>query len=299
MKTFNELYTEALDQAQDSSAEATTLIKSAINQGVKKFRSKIRKDYFNEEKTFSTVGDQQYYQMPEDCIRPDNVIITIGGVKYVLDYVDTKEDWYNLNQTVTTSDIPENFWVKGADQFGIYPVPSTSVSSAGLLIYQRKQKEMSVADYTTGTITVTNNSAAVVGSGTTFTALMVGRVLMVEDAGGENRLGYKIAGYTDATHITLEQTYAGPTGGSKTYRIGEAPDIPEEYHESLVDYALFRYYLKRRDRGMVRDMKALFETALEECEADYSSNIVSHYSRARRPSRLGAFTRGADSISGS
>lgn len=299
MKTFNELYSEAAEQAQDSSATSLVLLKSAINQGVKKFRSKIRKDYFNEEKTFSTVANQQYYQMPEDCIRPDTVIITIGGTKYPLTYVDTKEDWYMLNQSVTTSDIPENYWVKGADQFGIYPIPSTSVSAAGLLIYQRKQKDLSVADYTTGTVTMTNNSAAVVGSGTTFTALMVGRTLMVEDAGSENRVGYKIAGYTDATNITLEQTYAGPTGSGKTYRIGELPDIPEEYHESLVDYALFRYYLRKRDRSMVRDMRSLFEAALEECEAEYSSNIVSHYSRARRPARLGAFTRGADPITGS
>lgn len=299
MKTFAEIKAETLDQAQDSSAGATTLIGSAINQGIKKFRAKIRRDYFNEEKTFSTVASQQYYQMPEDCIRPDTIIITIGGTKYTLTYVDTKEDWYRLNQSVTTSDIPENYWVKGADQFGIYPTPSTSVSNAGLLIYQRRQRDLSVADYITGTVTMTNDSAAVVGSGTTFTALMVGRTLMVEDASGEHRIGYKIAGYTDATHITLEQTYAGPTGSGKSYRIGEVPDIPEEYHESLIDYALFRYYLKRRDRSMVRDMRALFESALEECEQEYSSNIVSHYSRARRPARLGAFTRDADPITGS
>ena len=73
-------------------------------------------------------------------------------------------------------------------------------------------------NYTTGTVQVTNGSAAIVGTGTTFTSGMVGKAFRV--AGSNVR--YKVATYTDATHITLTDTY-GETGGSgKLYTIFSA-----------------------------------------------------------------------------
>jgi hypothetical protein len=201
--------------------------------------------------------------------------------------------------TDSSGDIPESWWVKGADQFGIYQRPVTSTSNAGLIVYQRRIRKMTQDDYTTGTVQVTANSAAVVGSGTTWTAQMVGRTLIVEDGGSQEGVGYKVSAFTDATNVTLENTYAGLSGTGKSYRIGEAPDIPEEYHENLIDYALFRYYLKRKDRGMIRDMKALVDNAIEECKAAYASNTTSNYGRSRRNRRLGAFTRSPNVITGS
>ena len=71
------------------------------------------------------------------------------------------------------------------------------------------------ADYTTGTITVTNGSGAVVGSGTTFTAAMVGRYLYIDSATTK----YRIATYTDATHITVTPVYNEATGAGVSYTI--------------------------------------------------------------------------------
>jgi len=70
-------------------------------------------------------------------------------------------------------------------------------------------------NYTTGTVTVTAVTGAVVGSGTTFTAAMVGRGFQ---AAGQTSW-YQVATYTDATHITiiddLDDTSTGQyTGGS-------------------------------------------------------------------------------------
>jgi len=73
-------------------------------------------------------------------------------------------------------------------------------------------------NYIAGTVTLTSGSNAVVGSGTTFTAGMVGFVIR---ATADNKF-YRISGYTDATHITLASNYAGTTGSGKGYIINTA-----------------------------------------------------------------------------
>lgn len=72
-------------------------------------------------------------------------------------------------------------------------------------------------NYTTGTIQVTNGSGAVVGTGTTFTAGMVGKKLRVDGDLGTSSF-YTITGFTDATHITIG-LYGGTGGSGKNYII--------------------------------------------------------------------------------
>ena len=55
-------------------------------------------------------------------------------------------------------------------------------------------------DYTTGTVTITNTTGAVVGSGTTFTSGMVGKPFK---ATGHSKW-YRVKTFTDSTHITIE-----------------------------------------------------------------------------------------------
>lgn len=73
-------------------------------------------------------------------------------------------------------------------------------------------------NYITGTITITNGSGAVVGSGTTFTAGMVGKKLRVDGDSGTSSF-YTITVFTDATHITISPTYGGTGGSGKAYTI--------------------------------------------------------------------------------
>ncbi len=72
-----------------------------------------------------------------------------------------------------------------------------------------------VAPYETGTVTVTNNSKTVTGSGTTFTTAMVGRKLRVT---GQNAY-YRISAYVSATEVTLETVFQGDTESGATYEI--------------------------------------------------------------------------------
>ena len=68
-------------------------------------------------------------------------------------------------------------------------------------------------DYTTGTVTITNTTGAVVGSGTTFTSAMVGQPFQ---AVGHTKW-YRVGTFTDTTHITIvndtDDDVAGYDGG--------------------------------------------------------------------------------------
>ncbi len=106
----------------------------------------------------------------------------------------------------------------------------------------------STTNYVTGTVTVTNGSTAVTGSGTTFTAGMVGKAFRVA---GDTKF-YTVASYVSATSITIN-TYTGTTGSGKSYIIntqwndqwkdfgatvtlpnGDVPKCPSDIYEDLV-----------------------------------------------------------------
>lgn len=70
--------------------------------------------------------------------------------------------------------------------------------------------------YVTGTVNMTNNSAAVVGVGTAFVAnVAAGDGFLIV---GET-VYYTVLSITDDTHLTLSVNYAGVTGTGKTYQI--------------------------------------------------------------------------------
>ena len=93
------------------------------------------------------------------------------------------------------------------------------IDQKGRIIYAGERYigyyDPSANDYTVGTVTVSNGSANIVGSGTTFTAGMVGKRFRV----ASDAVFYTVSTFTDATHIALTGTYNGTSGGSKTYRI--------------------------------------------------------------------------------
>jgi len=69
--------------------------------------------------------------------------------------------------------------------------------------------------YDTGTVTVTQDSTTVTGSGTTFTEAMIGRLFKVDD--DDN--WYEISAFVGVTEITLASNYTGTSGAGKDYNI--------------------------------------------------------------------------------
>lgn len=79
----------------------------------------------------------------------------------------------------------------------------------------KKEGEFQIpAAYTTGTASVTQNSASVTGSGTTWTSAMVGRQFLIDGAPF-----YTIASVESATALTLDRVYGGVTAAGQAYTI--------------------------------------------------------------------------------
>lgn len=278
MLTFQQMYQDAQEQVQDYSAETLVLIKRGLNQGMQKFGSILNREYRIIDRTFDIQDGEQWYQMPENCIRPKNIVVSIGGRNYPLTEVVDSDKWEDMNRhNTTTSNFPEYFRVQGADLFGIWPTPATDVADGGKIYYEPRMRRMSSDDYITGSVTLSSENQNVVGTGTAWTAKMVGRTMIVEDQGEMDGISHKIVGFTDSTHIALENFWNSDGITTANYRIGDVPDLPDEYHESLIDWACYRVYKRRKDRSMAADAMNAFKDSIEECRVSYSSATSSQY----------------------
>lgn len=84
--------------------------------------------------------------------------------------------------------------------------------------------------YNTGTVTVTQGFTTVTGSGTTFTATMVGRQFRI----GLTAPIYTIAQFVSATQIELDSPWGGIDASGQTYNIYQCfYTPPEDFHQFI------------------------------------------------------------------
>lgn len=271
-KTFNEMFLEVQEMVGDTNASTLVFIKKWINQAQKLFNAASKRYFLRDEKTANIVATQQFYQLPVDCIRVRNVKVdTTSDEPKALVEVQSEEEWNRLNEYASTANEPIYFFIRGKNEIGLYPTPSTNYTDGLVVSYEKAEKPMSQADYVTGTVTVANGDATITHSAAGFTAAMVGRYFKVNDDG----FFYKIATYTDANNMELENVFQGSSGAGLSFTIGESSQVPDEYHESFVDYALYRYYLRQKDLQSANEFKALFDTSLGLCKELYSTKTSS------------------------
>lgn len=193
-------------------------------------------------KTAETVASQQYYYYPNGITKIDAAVVTIASVKYPLSFINSQHTWDSLNAiTVQPTTFPQ-FIFPRRDDFGVWPIPQAAYTITFNAFI--RDRSLSVADYTTGSAVCTNGSATVTGTGTTFTPAMVGRWFSITDTAtpGEG-YWFRVAAYTSATAITLENAWQDTTiAVAVAYRIGQAPEIPNEGHMALVDGVTSDYY---------------------------------------------------------
>ncbi len=197
--------------------------------------------------TVITATTSQYYPLPPGEITVEGMYITVGSVNYPLQIISNRLNWEKLNSIqIQASALPQFYFPRQLD-FGIWPIPQTVY--AGNISYHYHDRNLSVADYDTGTVTMTNGSAKVTGSGTTFTPAMVGRWLTITDptVAGQG-YWYRVIGYTSAAVIQLYSPWPNATASGATYRIGETPEMPEELHSILSWGTASDYYA-----GMQKD----------------------------------------------
>jgi hypothetical protein len=254
MKSYTELRNLYGSLTNNVTTSNLTLGDQLINDAIRKLIGD-RNDWPFLQASASTVtaAGTQFYSLPYNINKLKTVVVINGNVRYNPTEIADRFTWDSLNtNTNVQSNIP-NYYYLYAGQIGFWPIPSTAALPINYT-YTQSVKNLSNADYVTGTITATNGSATITGSGTTFTAGMVGRYLKVNSDG----FWYKISGFTSATVITLGKTYQGTTGAGAAYTIGEMSILPEDYQDLPVYYAVSQYWLTNGEIPRGREYERLF-----------------------------------------
>lgn len=266
MFTFQDQYQMAQEISGDYSAAGLVLFKRDINDGGAHFLNRLGRKFNKGYKTTNLVASQQYYQFPMDVLRISDVAITIGSFVYNPQLITSEEEWILLNQTVITSDYPMYYFIRGFNEIGIYPVPASSQANGLKVSFEPQHILLTQADFTTGTVSVTNDSVAITHSGTGFTPSMVGRMFQVTD--GTDGNWYRISAYVSSSVLNLENYYQGITG-TATFRTGEVMKLPQSYHDAPVYYALDKYYIRRGNADDAADFLLRFDRKVESAKKTY------------------------------
>lgn len=193
--------------------------------------------------TAITTGGLQFYPLPPNYSKMKTVTINVGQLKWTPTEIFTREDWDNLNVFPYNSDIPVNFFIYD-NQVGIWPIPSTTGNVISFN-YKMRVPDLSIADYSVGTASVTTGTTAVTGATTVWTPTtnfaLESRWIQFPQTAGDN-LWYQIASVDSTTALTLMNNYQGITIAAGNYTVGQMPLIAEDFHDMLVWKALQQYF---------------------------------------------------------
>lgn len=275
MLTYTQLYKRAADNVGIGTTGSQTLtnLQQDVNQALRLFQNQARRYTTRKEVTTALVAGQQWYTFPADMVRITTVRATSGGITIPVTMIDSEELWNRINLVpAMTVGIPTQGFVKGRNELGLYPIPSVNFTAGLDVSYESRMKDMNVDDTTNATATISNGSTTLVAATGTFNANMVGQWFSVTDGSDGN--WYLITGYTDSTHLTLENYYQGPNTTGAACLIGLVPDVPEEYQLGLAYFATYNYFLKRKDMAVAGDWKSLFDELFKEYKRVYAAKTT-------------------------
>jgi len=273
MKTFTNLRNNTATYCNVSTADTTEMavIDTYINDSVKTICNlqggKLR--FLEETTDMLTVADQESYQIPNKFRKLIDMYVYSGSGSssdtiYSPEMVYDPTLWKRIKQfRYGTQDVPYYTYVEN-QTYKIQPIPSTS----GRLITLRGRlnvNDLTIGDYTTGTIvSIANQGTAVVGSGTTWTADMIGRYINIPQttaANGGDGFWYEIGTYTSATEIGLLKPYEGTAivAGSASYTIGQVPVVPEAYQPAIIYRSTALYWMNQNDLARAKTYWMLYD----------------------------------------
>lgn len=242
---------------------------SIINDSLRHLTTKY---FFNERSQVvpgGTVSSQQNYNLPYNIKTLINVYVTVGSIRYQLTEAPNRAFWDSLNFVPYTSDIPQFYYIYNKQCY-IFPTPASS-GNAITYNYKCRLRELSQADYTTGTVTLTSGSSVITGAGTTFTADMVGRWIYATPPTGDGNW-YEIGSYTSATVLGLVNQYQGTTASGIATFIGEVPLLAEDYQDLPLYRALEIYFTSRvPDPNRAQKYKELYDEGFKLLDAEFGS----------------------------
>lgn len=270
MLTFQDQYQMAQQITGDDSAAGLITFKRDINEGGAMFMNRLGRKFNKGYDTANLEEGHQYYQFAADVLRISKVRCLHGTYYYTPTLITSEEEWDMRNAITVSGNYPLYYYIRGFNEVGLLPIPSSDVTNGLQISFEPQHVELTQADYSTGTITVADNSIVITHSATGFTPQMVGRYLQVTD--GTDGKWYRIASYTSASQLNLENYYEGISGAGRTFLIGEAMKIPQAYQDAPVYYAIDRFYLTQNDQSTAAQFSTRFDMKVKSARETYGKS---------------------------
>lgn len=274
MKSYTTLRNQFATLTNNTATSNLALGDQLINDSLRYLTTKY---FFNERTTTvpgGTIANTQDYDLPYNIKTLINVYVSVGNIRYQLTEAPTRAFWDSLNFVPYTSDIPQYYYIFNKKLY-MFPTPA---SNGNVITYNYKTRleDLSQADYSAGTVVVTNASQVVTGTATTFTPQMVGSWIRVTPQASATAYGdgnwYEIGSYTSPTVLGLVNQYQGATTTTTPYVIGEMPLLPEDYQDLPVYRACSVYFTTRvPDQARAQMFDALYKEGFAKLDAEFGS----------------------------
>jgi len=222
-------------------------------------------------------GGIQTYNLPPNYSKLKTGTLTIGSLKWTPTEILSREEWDRLNVFPYYADIPSHFFIYNG-KFNLWPIPSTTGNIISFN-YKFRVPDLSLADYTTGTVSVSNGGMTVTGSGTswilTTNAQSESRWIKIDvgSSKGDN-LWYQVASVDSTTSLTLLAPYQGITVSGGTYTLGQMPLLMEDFQDMLIWKPLIFYFASPalgNDQASKDEYQGLYDEKLKQL-AEYAGS---------------------------
>ena len=275
--TWTELQNKFVRLSRDTTDGSLEQAKQDMNQAYFDFNAKFGR-YWSRKQQFTDINAQQgIYQTPVDCVRVIGMTVEVSDTYQVpVKEVRSEFEWRQITAYPYNSNWPAYYFMIGNDELALWPTPSQSVTNGLRFYYQQQDFALSVEDIISSalspaqTCTVTNGSTTVTSTGSTFTTQLIG--LQFQVTGVTNLTWYEIVDVPTSSTLTLKSSFVGPSGSGLNFRIGQMPIFPGEYHDSLVNYALYLFFSGKGNESRAGQHKSLYDSALQKAEAEYSAS---------------------------
>lgn len=275
--TWTELQRKSVRLSGDVTPSAAEQFKQDLNTGYHLFNNKLAR-YWSRKQQFANIrAGQGQYQTPIDSIRVIGIVISVSETYQIpVKEVRSEYEWRQITSYPYNSNWPAFYFVLGNDQIALWPTPSQDVENGMRFYYQQDDYDLSIEDLigsaqtTPVTVTVAKDSPTVTASSAIFTPQMTG--LQFQVRGVPNLTWYEIVDVPNSTTLTLKSAFVGQSGTGIDFRIGQMPIFPGQYHDSIINYALYLYFSGKGNETRSQQHLGLFNSVVEDAIEMYSSS---------------------------
>lgn len=275
MKTFTQMKKDAAGYCglYDDAPEMGKIVED-MQTGVKLFQNAARRYWTRSERKTNLAANQQYYQFPSDMVRVSSVKVKVGDRYTPLTQIHSEDEWNELGMgSLLTSNAPAYYFIKGSDEIGLYPTPTSTVADGLMVVFEPRMVDMMINDTTPKVKVIENSNIIEAVGGTTFAPNIINNCWFKTTDGSDGNW-YKIVKFIDTTHAWIDNNFQGPSSDEVDALIGQVAQFPEEYHDAPVHYAAQLFFTMRKDLESASFHGQQFDKLFNEYRTTYGNKTT-------------------------